>query len=273
MTVDQIAMVAAKMATLPRGKPNPTNPSNEGISAAQAAKAAGVPKTAIDSAKVVLQHGTPDEREAVESGEAPARKTADRIRARRRNSAPVAPRGKKMPFHSRDPIDDVTRKLITTCAGPMAKWRSLDKMSWIIDAAKSTIEKALERLGEAVKTRASDRDDEYLIEGDREELLVRAGLMMAHQSAASDELANLRAENADSSAVIASLRAQLADANAKIERLENALHKDVVETIAAKLVANGKTNPTVDDVVVAALRLSAEDRQGQAPVFGEKEIA
>jgi hypothetical protein len=237
------------MATLPRGKPNLTNPSNEGISAAEAAKAAGVPETAIDSAKVVLQHGTPDERKAVESGEAKLRKTADRIRARRRASAPVAPLGKKTPFHSRDPIDDVTRELITKCAGPKAKWRTLDRISSITQVAKSTIKVALERLGEAVKTRASDRDDEYLIDGDRDELLVRAKLMMAQpgQIAAdpSGELASLRADNAG-------LRAQLADANAEIERLKNALHEEVVEMIAAKLAANGETKPTVDDVVVAA---------------------
>ena len=48
MTVDQIAMVVANMVTLPRGKPKHANPSNEGISAAVAAKAAGVPETAID---------------------------------------------------------------------------------------------------------------------------------------------------------------------------------------------------------------------------------
>jgi hypothetical protein len=106
MTVDQIAMVAAKMATLPRGKSNLVNPSNEGISAAEAAKVAGVPETAIDSAKVVLQHGTPDERKAVESGEARLRKTADQIRDRKRASQrPVTLRGKKTPVYSHDPID------------------------------------------------------------------------------------------------------------------------------------------------------------------------
>jgi len=54
--------------------------------------------------------------------------------------------------------------------------------------------------------------------GDRDELLVRAGLMTApsDQKAAdpSAEIARLRAENAD-------LRAKLAEANAEIERLRN----------------------------------------------------
>lgn len=271
MTVDQIAMVVANMVTLPRGKPKHANPSNEGISAAVAAKAAGVPETAIDSAKVVLQHGTPDERKAVESGEARLRKTADRIRARRRTSAepdryskrPAAPLGKKTPFHSRDPIDDVTRELITKCAGSKAEWRTLDRMSSITHVAKSAINDVLKRLGDAVKTRGGDRNDGYLIDGDPDELLVRAGLMMAQpeQSAA------------DSSAVIAGLRAQLADANAEIERLKSALHEKVVEMIAATLAANGETKPTVDDVVMAARGRAFKIERAEPPVFGEKEIA
>jgi ParB-like chromosome segregation protein Spo0J len=125
-------------------------------------------------------------------------------------------RVKKTPVYSRDPIDDVMRKLITKCAGPKAEWRTLDKMSSTTQVAKSAIKVALERLGGAVKTRTGDRDDEYLIEGDPDELLERAGLMMAQpeQSAAdpSGEMASLRAENVD-------LGAQLADANAEIERL------------------------------------------------------
>jgi hypothetical protein len=196
--------------------------------------------------------------EAVKSGKAKLRKTADGVRARRRasvepdrpNQHPATPRGKKMPVYSRDPIDDVMRELITKFAGPKAEWRTLTKMSSTTMRAKSAIKKALERLGGAVETRPGDRDDEYLIQDDPDQLLVRAGLMLAqpHQSATDpcDELANLRAENAD-------LRAKLARADSEIERLKNALHEEVVEMIAAKLAASGKTNPTVDDVVVAAL--------------------
>ena len=250
------------MATLPRGKPNLANPSNEGISAAEAAKAAGVPETAIDSAKVVLQHGTPDERQAVESGEARVRKTADRIRARRRASAPMAPLGKKTPFHSRDPIADVTRELITKCAGPKAEWLTLKRMSSIIMRADRATKEALERLGDVVKTRVGDKGDEYLIEGDPGELLVRAGLMMQPEKSA-----------ADSSAEIARLRAQLADANAEIERLKSLLREKVIEKIAAKLAANGETNPTVDDVDMAARGRAFEIDRAERPFFGEKEIA
>jgi hypothetical protein len=100
-----------------------------------------------------------------------------------------------------------------------------------------------------VKTRAGDRDVQHLIEGDRDELLIRAGLMTVQPDRSAPdynaEIASLR-RNAD-------LRAKLADANAEIERLKSALHEKVVEKISAKLAANGETKPTVDNVVMIAL--------------------
>ena len=143
LTTDQIALIAARLATRAVGRPKLEIASNEAIKNAEAAKAAGVPKTAIDSAKVVLEHGTSEEREAVESGKAPVRKTADRIRARRRATAeadrpgprPATPPGKKALVHNRDPIDDLTRELITKCAGPKGEWRTLDRMSSITHRA------------------------------------------------------------------------------------------------------------------------------------------
>jgi hypothetical protein len=124
-------------------------------------------------------------------------------------------------------------------------------MASMVRVAKSAIKDALKRLGDAVKTRAGNMGDEYLIEGDQDDLLVRAGLMMAQsdESAAdsSAEIASLRAENVD-------LRVKLAEAYAEIERLKDALHEEVVERIAGKLAANGETNPTADNVVMTALR-------------------
>ena len=109
--------------------PNIAIASNEAIGNAEAAKAAGVPETAIDSAKVVLRHGTPEEMEAVKSGKAKLRKTADGVRARRRASAepdrpsqhPATRRGNKMPVYSRDPIDDVMRKILSVSHEEMQK--------------------------------------------------------------------------------------------------------------------------------------------------------
>jgi hypothetical protein len=149
------------------------------------------------------------ERKAVESGKAKLRKTADQIRNRKRASQGLAtPRGKKTLVRSRDPIDDVTHELITKCAGPKAKWRTLDGMSSIAGAAKSTLNEALTHLGDAVKTRPGDGDE---VEGDRDELLVRAERCAEMTKLRADN-ARLRAENAD-------LRAKLADANAEIDRL------------------------------------------------------
>ena len=54
MTVDQIAMVAATMATKPRGANRFVDRSNE-LSTADAAAAAGIPETAVKSAKAVLR--------------------------------------------------------------------------------------------------------------------------------------------------------------------------------------------------------------------------
>jgi ParB-like chromosome segregation protein Spo0J len=153
---------------------------------------------------------------------------AARMEAHPPGQQSATPRAKKKPVHSRDPIDDVTRDLITKCAGTKAEWRTLAKMASTTVVAKTAIKDALKRLGDAVKTRAGDRDDAYLIEGDRDELLARMGLVMAQpdQSAADPnaEIASLRAENAD-------LRAKLADAKAEIERLKRALDKNVAENI------------------------------------------
>jgi ParB-like chromosome segregation protein Spo0J len=145
-----------------------------------------------------------------------------RTEARASGQQPATLRVKKIPVHSRDPIDDVVRDLITECAGPKAEWRTLGRMESITRRARTAIERALKRLGDAVKTRPGDRDVEHLIEGDRDELLIRAEVIAAqpdHRAAdSSAEIASLRAENAD-------LRAKLADANAEIKRLKSALHE------------------------------------------------
>ena len=264
LTADQIAIIAATLATRTVGNPNLAIASSEAIGNAEAAKAAGVPKTAIDSGKVVLRHGTPEERAAVRSGKAKLRKTADRVRARRRASVepnepkgePATPPVRKKPVHSRDPIDDVARELITTCAGPKPEWRTLDRMSSTAAFAKTAINDALSRLGEAVKTREGDMGVEYLIEGNPDELLARAGLMTARpdHSAADprDELSSLRVENAELRGKLAGANAEIERLRAEIGRLKSALHEKVVDEIAAKLAAAGETTPTVDEIVATA---------------------
>ena len=70
LTTDQIALRCRETGDA-RVAMQRSIASNEAIGNAEAAKVAGVPETAIDSAKVVLQDGTPEERQAVESGKAP----------------------------------------------------------------------------------------------------------------------------------------------------------------------------------------------------------
>jgi hypothetical protein len=53
-----------------------------------------VPKTAIDAAKAVLRDGTPEEIEAVKSGKAKLRPTADKGRKRKKADPPAPQRQK-----------------------------------------------------------------------------------------------------------------------------------------------------------------------------------
>jgi hypothetical protein len=84
MPVDAIAMVVAGMPTKPLGD-QVHGGSNELPSIAQVAEAAGIPETAVKSAKAVLAGGTPEEiAEAGQKGK--LRKTADKVRARTASS-------------------------------------------------------------------------------------------------------------------------------------------------------------------------------------------
>jgi hypothetical protein len=92
MTVDQIAMVVAELATRSRGeRDRESNPSNEGFSrptVAEVAKAASIPKTAVESAKVVRERGSEEQKAAV----VPARQNCARPPTRygRRHARPRA---------------------------------------------------------------------------------------------------------------------------------------------------------------------------------------
>jgi hypothetical protein len=98
MTQDQIALVAATLATRPLGANQYEGGSNELPSIAEAAAAVGVPETAVKSAKTVLRDGSPEEIEAVKTGKAKLRATADALRARKKpQPAPTAPRPSAAP--------------------------------------------------------------------------------------------------------------------------------------------------------------------------------
>jgi hypothetical protein len=98
LNADALAMVAATWATQAHGANQHT--SNEASSIPAIAKAAGIPKTAVESAKAVLKDGTADEIEAVRTGMAKLRKTADAVRARVR---PAAAKTSKSPIDPSPP--------------------------------------------------------------------------------------------------------------------------------------------------------------------------
>jgi hypothetical protein len=209
LTTDQIAMVAAKLATRTVGNPKLTIGSSEPIGIAQAAAAAGVPETAIKSAKVVRNHGTPEEIRAVESGNKRLRPTADDVRKRRRALAPPAPPKPSVKAQPTvDPIEALALDIVSKCSD--GKWRAAPKIASIAKAADSAIWEALKRLEGCVEQRKNGNVIEYRIEANGEALLRRS-------LAAKDE-------------EIASLKHRIAAQDAEIERLKKLLDAPSVRT-------------------------------------------
>ena len=91
MSVDQIAMVAAALVTTTQGRPSKEKTSFE-VFIDDAVAASGVPRTAIDSARTVLRDGTPEEVQAVKTGKAKVRATADKVRARKKTAKEAPPK-------------------------------------------------------------------------------------------------------------------------------------------------------------------------------------
>jgi ParB-like chromosome segregation protein Spo0J len=88
MTTDQIALVVAQLVTARQGDNRFTAGET---TIADAARLGDVPETAVKSARTVLQDGTEEEIADVRAGKAKARKTADRIRARKPKRGKPAP--------------------------------------------------------------------------------------------------------------------------------------------------------------------------------------
>ena len=205
MSVDQIAMVAATMATATHGGDRGNQytggkSSNEllpPVSAAKAAETAGVPETAVKSAKIVLKAGTAKEIAAVRAGDAKVRATADRVRERLRASA--LPKSAKAASNG-DPIDAVACDIIAKCSD--GQWRSLAKVASVVKVAETSARQALKSLEGCVTTRANGVGIEYRIE--------------------SGDEAHLRRSLAAKDAEIADLKNRIAEQDVEIERLTEA---------------------------------------------------
>jgi hypothetical protein len=144
VSVDAIAMVVARLTKRERGENRGaggrfTDGSNE-PTVAEAAKAAGISETAVKSAKVVLEHGTPEEIvEASQKGK--GRKVANTVRARQQDAkpAPSTQPAPSKPKRAKVDINDPNRVIlvmINKCAG--GKWRTAVGLSQAVDTAKST---------------------------------------------------------------------------------------------------------------------------------------
>jgi hypothetical protein len=203
MTTDQIAMAVAKMTMRPLGANQHEGGSGELPSIAQSAAAAGIPKTAVKSAKVVRLHGTPEEIKRVETGAVPLRKTADQVRARKRS--PASDKG--APPANHDPIDAVAREIISKTSD--GKWRSLSRVASAVNFAPSAVKDALRCLGpDCVETQKSGIEIEYRIHDSNQP-----------PAKASDLESQLAAANIR----VADLEASLAAANAEITELKDLL--------------------------------------------------
>jgi hypothetical protein len=200
LTTDQLALIAARLATRTVGNPNFAIGSGEPIGVAEAAKAPGVPETAIKSAKVVLKHGSPEEKKAVELGCAPLRKTADRIRERRHALAPSKLKPAK-PTPAGDPIDAVACDIIAKCSD--GQWRPLAKVASVVKVAETTARQALKSLEGCVSTRVNGVVIEYRIESGDEAHLRRS------LAAKDQEIADLKNRIAEQDVEIEQLRGRL----------------------------------------------------------------
>jgi hypothetical protein len=202
MTVDKIAMVAAAMVTAThggdRGNQHTGGKRPDGplpLSVAKAAEDAGVTKSAVKSAKAVLDHGTAEEIAAIQAGAKKVRPTADDVRARRRALPPLVPSKPKAAKPAADPIDDVVREIVTQCAD--GEWRSLPKIATAVRRAEDAVLKALKALGKlgVAERKNSESKHEYWIAGKGDAALLSAIVAKDRRIAALEaELAEINAE-------------------------------------------------------------------------------
>lgn len=112
----QRAIVAAKLATLPRGRPR-KNRRSAGLSAEQAAALLGSSERHVERARGVLEHAVPDVVQAVERGELALtaaediakRPPTEQLEALQRELAPPAPKADAP--DARDPVVQLERTI------------------------------------------------------------------------------------------------------------------------------------------------------------------
>jgi hypothetical protein len=200
MTEAALALVAAMLATRPLGANQHEGAYKKAPSVKEAAAAAGIPKTAVEAAKVVLQSGTSEEIFSVRSGKKKLTPTANAIRDRNRGPVSSSPKSVKEPS-SGDPIEVVANDIIAKC--PFGKWLPISKIANTVKVAENAAKEALKNLGpELVETRPNGIAIEYRIDDpDR----TRLNRLLAAKDA---EIADLKARIAEQAAEIDRLMEQ-----------------------------------------------------------------
>jgi hypothetical protein len=254
---DQIAMIAARLATRNEGgdgsnqygrATGPSGPVAPALSVADAAKAADVTESMIKSAKVVLRDGAPEEIEQVESSKVKLRKTADKIRDRKRSCAITITRSreptKKASTETRDPIDIIASEIINKVSD--GKWRTLSKISGTMNFASGATRDALRRLGGRVEQQKAKNgiDFEYRIRPNQAEPDLESQL-----AAANVRIADLETSLTAANAEITELKALLDAATAPAAPLDPDKKKT---TPASQWKSKGAKHKAAASAAVAA---------------------
>ena len=100
MERDQIALVVGALVTTTQGRPSKEKVATATFSIADAVAASGLREDEIKSATTVVRDGTLKEFEAIQSGKAKLRATADAIRSRKRAPAVTRPSSPSKPAQS-----------------------------------------------------------------------------------------------------------------------------------------------------------------------------
>ena len=157
----------------------------------------------------MLRDGTAEELKRVKIGAVPLRKTADKIRDRKRTPSTVkqaqpSQKVEKAPAADGGPIDAVAREIISkTCDG---KWRSLSRVASAVNFAPSAVKDALRRLGpDCVEIQKSGIEIEYRVHVSNQPP-VKASDLESQLAAANVRIADLEASVAAANAEITELK-------------------------------------------------------------------
>lgn len=191
LTDRQRADVAAKLAKLPKGRPA-ENPSNEGITVADAAKAMEVSVAAVERAKVVQEHASPGLKAAYEAGTV---------------SPSAAAEVAKLPAQEQEEIVAYGDDAIVDAAKQIIARRKEERLAKRAENNQRREEAAAQFSPEVQEHRANAEE--------------RRAQAKAAKTLSSGDVDALRAEIAEKDEYIASLEAEVADLKRQITKFDD----------------------------------------------------